>query len=294
MRLFLHLAFVICGFIQVVHGQFMRTVPFELLPSGHMVVKASIDGVTGRFIFDTGAGISVFSKSFFSKLPHKHLQDEVFTAFRATGERMDLPLYKVNDLVFGGYIKREEEISYLDINFGGFDGILSLKLLEQHPFTIDYVENNFILETPLHIDRIEKNGKVVPLQLGQYRGKALDIFADFLLNDSLHLQCALDCGAGKEVFKFNMRYMKRLGMLAWDTSKVKKHEKRSETDSSIRTISYVTHLSKIALKNAPSVKKNNIPAQFIDGLIYDGILSINWLGSKITFDIPRQEMIIWK
>jgi len=40
-------------------------IPFELLPSGHILVKAKIDSVEGSFIFDTGAGITVFTKKFF-------------------------------------------------------------------------------------------------------------------------------------------------------------------------------------------------------------------------------------
>ena len=76
-------------------------IPFELLPSGHILVKAKVDNVQGNFIFDTGAGITVFTKTFFKKLTHTTLEDGGYTAFRATGERVDLNLYRVAGFEFG-------------------------------------------------------------------------------------------------------------------------------------------------------------------------------------------------
>lgn len=75
-----------------------QEIPFEPLPSGHMLVKAKVAGVEGRFIFDTDGGITAFTKPFLTKLPNTTAEDGGFT---------------------------------------GIDGILSLKLLETQPFTID-------------------------------------------------------------------------------------------------------------------------------------------------------------
>lgn len=292
MRKLLSLLLITTLFVPFVNAQPFPPVPFELLPSGHIVVKATVEGVTGNFIFDTGAGLTVFTKTFFDKLPARKAEDGGFTGFRATGERLDMELYKVAGFTMGSFKKGMEEVSFIEANFGGYDGILSLKLLEKQPFTIDYTKREIVFESPAQIKQLIKTGKVVPLQLEQSRGKALDIFAYFTLNDSLRLQCSLDGGAGKDVFKFNSRYMDRLGISRTDTTRVKIFENKSETNEKIRTRYYTATVDKIALSDAGSIRKIKFRAQFLDTLIYDGILSINWLGNRITIDLPGSQLII--
>ncbi len=268
-------------------------IPFQLLESGHILVKAKIDGVEGNFIFDTGAGLTVFTKQFFAKLPHTAPVDGGFTAFRATGERLDVDLYTVRDFQFGDIKKPLSEVSYLDIDLGGADGIISLKLMEQQPFTIDFDKKEIRLESAQQLSARKKTGKIIPLQLEQSHGKALDMFAYFRVNDTLTLQFSLDSGAGKDVYRLNSKYMQRLGIDANDTTAVKRFQRKSEINqSSFVTNIYTTPVKKIAAAAAPGVSVANFKAQFIDGLIYDGIMWISWLGPKITIDIPGSQLIL--
>jgi hypothetical protein len=32
--------------------------------------------------------------------------------------------------------------------------------------------------------------------------------------------------------------------------------------------------------------------QLVDGLIYDGIMWINWLGKKISFDLQKEQLLV--
>ncbi len=107
--------------------------PLPVLPSGHILLKARIEGVEGNFIFDTGAGLTVFTKTFFDKLKSVKKEDGGYTGFRATGERLDIDLYEVRDFEFGPLKKPVEEVSFLDANLGGIDGIIAIKLLEHQP-----------------------------------------------------------------------------------------------------------------------------------------------------------------
>lgn len=266
--------------------------PITILPSGHIQVKATVNGVEGSFIFDTGAGLTVFTKQFFNKLRDTTALDGGFTAFRATGERLDIALYTVRNIVLGKVKKAEEEVSYLDMDMGGMDGILSLKMLESQPFTIDFEKKVIRFETPQSIAALRKTGHVMPLQPEQSRGKALDIFAYFRVNDSLTLQLALDSGAGQDVFKFNAKYMQRLGIDVSDTLLVKRREKRSELNPAFTSNTYTATLKKLAVAESPAVNITDLKAQFVDGLIYDGIIWINWLGSQITINLPGKEMLI--
>lgn len=267
-------------------------IPFTLLESGHILVKAKIDGVEGNFIFDTGAGLTVFVKSFFEKLKQVTKEDGGYTGFRATGERLDIDLYKVKNVEFGPVKKAVEEISYLDANLGGIDGILSLKLVESMPFTIDFDKKVLRFESAQTLSYIRKKAKSIPVQLEQSRDKSLTIFSYFKVNDTLNLQLSLDSGAGKEIYRLNAKYLKQLGVDVNDTLKVKTFEKKSEFNPDHISHIYVTSISSIAAAAAPSVSKKDFRVQFLDGLIYDGIIWINWLGSKITFDLDKKVLLV--
>ncbi|WP_312313417.1 hypothetical protein [Empedobacter brevis] len=39
---------------------FAQKIAMQLLPSGHIITKATIDGKEGNFIFDIGRGINLF------------------------------------------------------------------------------------------------------------------------------------------------------------------------------------------------------------------------------------------
>lgn len=267
-------------------------IPFELLPSGHILVKAKVEGIQGNFIFDTGAGITMFTKSFFSKLKDTLREDGGYTGFRATGERLDIALYWVKNVEFGAIKKAKEEVSYIDANLGGIDGILSLKLMESQPFTIDYNKKVIRMESAQTLTSIQKTAKSIPVQLEQSREKALTIFSYFKVNDTLTLQFSLDSGAGKDVYRINSKHLQRLGVDVSDTLHVKKIAKRSEINTDFVSNIYITKLPKLATANNPSINTTNFPAQFVDGLIYDGIIWINWLGSRITFDLDRKRLLV--
>jgi len=269
-------------------------IPFQLLGSGHLLVKAKADGIEGNFIFDTGAGITVFTKTYFDKLQHVTREDGGYTGFRATGERLDIDLYHVKDFEFGSIKKAEEEISYIGVNLGGIDGIISLKALEAVPFTIDYEKKVLRIETSQTLATIKKKASVVPVQLEQSRNKSLTLFSYFKVNDTLHLQLSLDSGAGKDVFRLNAKYLKQLGVDANDSLHVKKIEKKSEFDEKHVSHIYLTSLSKLSSAAAPTVSTSNFPVQFVEGLIYDGIIWINWLGAKVTFDLQQKQLLVQK
>jgi len=293
MRLFLLLVFHCACLCLAASGQSASpAIPFQLLGSGHILVKATVDGVEGNFLFDTGAGLTVLTKTFFDKLPHAEKKDGGFTAFRATGERLDADLYTVKDFELGSMKHAAEEVSYLDVKLGGLDGIISLKFMEKQPFTIDLEKKEIRLETPATLAAIRKTGTLIPIQPEDYRGHALDMFAYFRVNDTLTLQLSLDSGAGKDVFKLNAKYLQALGVNVDDTTRVKKTARRSEINKDFVSHTYLTSLDKLAAAAAPSVYTTGFRAQFVEGLIYDGIMWINWLGNRITIDVPGRAMLV--
>lgn len=282
-----------CIFLTAAQAQTSRNeIPFQVLPSGHILLKAKVEGVEGNFIFDTGAGLTVFTKTFFDKLKNVTKEDGGYTGFRATGERLDIDLYQVRDFEFGPLKKPREEVSFLDANLGGIDGIIAIKLIEHQPFTIDFTKNVLRFEDQSSLAAIRKSAKTIPLQLEQSRNKSLTIFAYFMVNDSLRLQFSLDSGAGKDVFRLNAKLLERLHVNVNDTANVRRVERKSEFNENFKSAIYHTQLPKLSPEGVPSIQTGPFPAQLVEGLIYDGIIWINWLGPKLTFDLSAPALLV--
>jgi Aspartyl protease len=270
------------------------SVPFTLDSDGHILFKAMIDGVEGNFIFDTGAGINVLSKSFFDKLPHMVAADGVFTGFRATGDRIDSRLYYAKELSIGKNTFGLSALTYFDMGPVPFDGIISIKNFEKDViFTIDYSAKTLTFAPRKNLSALEKGAKgVIPLQLQDERGICLDIFCRVRICDTLTLQFCLDSGAGTNGLRINQVFMKYLPIDTADTAHVRTITHASEFKPGYVNRMYVANIDRLALADAPAISVHSPRAQFVEDLIYDGIMSINWLGNKLTFSIPDKEIVI--
>lgn len=268
-------------------------IPFEQTPQGHILIKAVVNGVEGSFVFDTGGGVNVVTKKFAGKANITQQKDGGYTAFRATGERVDVVFYASQSIAIGSYKIDKPEIAVLDADFGPIDGLISLVNFRTQPFTIDYSKKQLVLQTTQSLQAIRKKSHAtVPLQLEDSRGRSLDIFAYFRVNDTLTLQFLLDSGSGSGVFRFNPRYMPQLGIDKSDSVKVKVREHRSEIDTAFVSRTYIAEIKKLQPHNTTAKPHTAFKAAFVDGLIYDGIISIDWMGPVLTFDLARRELLL--
>ncbi len=265
------------------------SVPIEVGRHGHIYIEVKVDNVEGRFILDTGAGINVISSKFASKIHGLKEEDGYFTGFRATGEAMRLNLYKVDDIKIGNLIVRGPTVTVLNADLGDFDGLISVTSFRTRPFTIDFADKKLLLETGSSLEEREKAGKAVPIRLDDDRGISLDMFTDVRVNDRLTLLVSLDSGAGFNVYRFNSGFMTDLGL---DTATAGKYIKKSSMNTGTKNTFYVDDLKSIALYSVPSIHTGKVKASFLSSLIYDGITGINWLGKRITIDIPDRKIIL--
>ncbi|RKR80838.1 aspartyl protease [Mucilaginibacter gracilis] len=264
-------------------------IPFELTPQGHIVVKAKINGVEGNFIFDTGAGLTLITKTFSDKIGKLHKQDGSYTAFRATGEKLTVDLYDAKTVALGNFIEHNPVLTIFDVNLGPIDGLISLMSFKEQPFTINYTNKRIIFETNKSMPAIRKAGHTIPLQLEESRDKALTMAAYFIVNNKLTLQFLIDSGAGSNIYRINSRYITALGV---DTANASKIAIPSEFNPKVNTIIYQANVKSITAKQTPAIQCQDVKASFIDGLIYDGIVSLNWIGKQVTFDMKKREMIV--
>ena len=263
------------------------TLPFTLTDAGHIMVKATVNGVEGNFVFDTGAGLNMLTKKFADKIKDLEKTDEFYIGHRATGEAITADLWKAKTLDVGPLKSTNSFLTIIDIDFP-LDGLISLTLFKNTPVTIDYTNKVLIFESDKDLKTLSKKGKIIPIQISNEHDKTLGIYTYVKLNNKLTLQVALDSGAGFNVFRFNSRYMSALGIDPATTQTVYRKSDFKPTEGNNYYGTTAQQLSTI--NNTATVKDFKIT--FIEGLIEQGITCINWLGNKITIDIRNKRLIV--
>ncbi|WP_312555204.1 aspartyl protease family protein [Empedobacter brevis] len=260
---------------------FAQKIPLQLLPSGHIITKATIDGKEGNFIFDTGGGINLFFENFAKDLKQKESYN-FLTAYRATGERIDAPLFKNEEVNFAEKSFRKVPYSTYNMTIEGIDGLISLQMFGETDFIIDFNKKE------IELTDFSKNEKLksFDIQLTTYADKATDIFTYITLNDNYTIQVLLDSGAGSNSFWISDKFIKTLQI---DKTTLEISEKKSEFDENIVTKFYKGTISSIANQ---FVTLKDPKVTFVEGLIYEGKTSINWFGNKIGISLKNKKMYI--
>lgn len=271
---------VITASLAITSIAFSQKMPISVLPSGHLVVGAEIDGKKGNFIFDTGGGINLFLGNFSKGLEPKETYNYL-TAFRATGEKMTIPLFKSKEIIFNGKKFKDTWYSTHDMEMKGIDGLISLPMLYDTEFIIDYTTNELIFP------KEKLNGKkVMDIQLSTNADQSMDITTYVLLNNKYKINVLLDSGAGKDSFWLSERLMNTMDIKKEGLNVV---EKKSEFNPDLTTKFYKSDIGSISTPFA-TVEKPKV--FFVDGLIYEGKTSINWLGKKLGFNLKEKKIYI--
>lgn len=261
---------------------FSQKIPFKTLPSGHIIVPAKIEGVEGNFILDTGAGINLFFNDFAAKLSQKPFSYNFFTGFRATGERIDIPLFRSKEVIFGGKSFKNTPFSTAEMKLQGIDGLLSLKMFEHQDIVIDYnkQEISFTDAGP------ETYSRSIDIFLSIQQDDTVDIFTYITLNNQYKIKVLLDSGAGSNSFWLSDKLLPTLNA---DTKSMQIIEKESEFNKSVKTKIYKGSIDLISNEYA-TVKKPAV--MFVENLIYEGKTSIDWLGKKIVISVKNKKIYI--
>ena len=209
---------------------YAQKIPFQLLPSGHILVSADVDGKKGNFIFDTGGGINLFFDDYAKDLRQTSTSN-FLTAFRATGERMDIPLYQNSEVLFAGKEFKGVPFSTFNMKLNGINGLISLQMFKDTDFIIDY-DNKEIILTNLST---KSSKKQYDIQLSTLADNSIDIFTYVTLNDKHKIQVLLDSGAGNDSFWLSE---KLINLLNLDKTKLDLSEKKSEFNENVITKFY--------------------------------------------------------
>ena len=260
-------------------SKLVAQIPFEIGKGGHIIFKAKINGIEGKFIFDTGAGINAIFKKFSQKIKNEKTNN-FFVGHRATGEELNVDLYNAKSFEINNKNFQNQKYAIVDLVYGDIDGIISLQPFREIPVSIDYINKKILFNRP------SKNEKSIDIQLADYAGNAIDIFTYVELNDILKIQILLDSGAGKNSFWFSSKLLEPL--------KLNKSEFKTvpvKSDFNKENNYYYGKLEKLRTINKLQTI-NNIDVSFVDGLIYEGKTSIEWLGKILTIDIAKKKIFI--
>lgn len=261
------------------HMASAQKAPLTILPSGHLIVQAEVEGKKGNFIFDTGGGINLFLNNFSKDLSQKESYN-FLTAFRATGEQMTVPLFKSKEIVFNGKKFKDTWYATHSMEIKGIDGLISLAMLYDTEFIIDYTNKELIFPK----EKLSGN-KIVDIQLSTNADQSLDITTYIHVNN-LKINVLLDSGAGNDSFWLSERLMNTLGIKKESLQLV---EKKSEFNPAITNKFYKGSVASVSNSFA-RVEKPHV--FFVEGLIYEGKTSINWLGKKLGFNLKEKKIYI--
>lgn len=268
----------------------LGSIPFTANADGLMIVPAVLGGSRSvHVILDTGAGLDVFAPSLVAELHGKPAG--LFSAFRMTGERLDIPLFVVSELSIGPMVKKDVVVGTWEVleqfhRDGAIDGVISVNNFRQQPFTVDFIERVVVFESPQSLVRRRALGESSPLLVHDQRGIALDLFAHFLVG-SHPGQCEIDTGSPRGTI--STRYFGPLGITAGDRGSRQPDVGGSAARGQTH---FETTLPQIALAAAPRVTLGQARVSFSD-IIYDCVVGVDfWSGKVVTVDIAGLQLIV--
>jgi len=264
-----------------------KVIPLQITDNGFIFVKTTLnDNITGNFLLDTGAGMHVLSGKYFEKVKSSAKSAGYFTGFRHNGERLDTEIYTIPSVAIDGYEQENPYIGYYPpLDEYGMDGIISLKMFENQPFTIDFKNKQLILESPESLKKLAENAGIIPFTVQQYRDKALDIFIKVCVN-GVPVEAEFDTGSGYNALMINPFFMEKMN--------IKKEECREQIQNKEQNLKdYFAQIPAGGVCSVPTVAGKDVTIMFREGLIYEALIGSGWFKDKaLTIDIPNQRMLV--
>lgn len=268
------------------------SISFRLGADQFLIFPVTVAGVQQDFIFDTGIGVSLISKSLCRKLSCKETGKQ--TGKRMSGQDVTLSMTKVRSLAIGSQKLENVPVGIFDMDalmpelkVGGF---VSLGFFEQQPISVDYVNKTITFETDESLKKIRAEGVAVPIKLDR-QGDALGIFMPLVLPNGQEAMVEVDTGS--QALILDERFMKELGISSSD-SQVKRRDGADETGHKYARF-FTTLTGSVHLPGGSNAMKVDSPAVMFQKIIYDGLVGHYFLREfQVTYDLPRKELIFRK
>lgn len=173
-------------------------IPFDRV--GHFIrVRAGLlGGVEGRFLIDTGIGITVVHPTLVDTAGLERT-DEHQLGHRMSGQEIRIPLVRLARLELGEHVVTDALAGVANLgdteSENGFDGIIGLDLLGHLPLTVDPFAHVIRLGAPAPGPAA---ATVVPARLNR-DGLAVDMRVDLRLPNGQVVEVEVDTGSGSTI-----------------------------------------------------------------------------------------------
>lgn len=136
---------------------------------GLETVDATASGHPGRFLFDSGFGVSAMTPAFAGIIgctPWGKI-----SGFCAIGERIDAPRCNETKLKIGSVTTTLAEVAVFDLahlmgpSAAGLSGVIGLDVLAGRTVTLDVMHHELVVEDAASLATIRKTGVAVPIRL---------------------------------------------------------------------------------------------------------------------------------
>ena len=242
---------------------------------------------SGRFVLDTGIGVSLVSESLADTLGATRL-GRSYTGRRMSGQEVAVPLVTLPELRFGPVRRVELVAGVLDLDgLGDLDGFLSLEFFRHAPFTVDYEGSVVVVETPESLAARASVGTTVALEL-EDEGCSLDVFMALVLPNGREISAEVDMGSDSLILDEALAAPLGVDLRAADVRRV---EGVDETGHS-----YVRSFTRLAGSihpaSAPELSQTD-PEVMFQRIIHDGLVGNAFLRNfVVTYDVAGSRMIV--
>lgn len=267
-------------------------IPFSYVEQNFIVIPVKInDAIAGKFVLDTGIGVSLISKSLCDQLKCKIKSNH--TGKRMSGQELTLPISEVKSLSFGNIRQTEMPVGVFDMEQlmpgTGVDGFLSIGFFKNHAFTVDYKNKVLTIETDSTLEKVKSAGVTVPIQI-DHQGVSTSIHMPLILPNGKQISAEVDTGS--QALILDEKFMAALGIKGTDSS-VRQKEGKDETGHAFNR--YFTTLNRaVHLPDHPEMKVESINVMF-QKIIYDGLVGHFFLREfTVTYNLKKSEMIFRK
>ncbi|HST18886.1 MAG TPA: aspartyl protease family protein [Gaiellaceae bacterium] len=250
-------------------------------------MPASAGEASGRFVLDTGIGVSLVTESLATASGASSL-GRSYSGRRMSGQEVAVPLVELPELRFGPVRRVGLVAGVLDLEgLGDLDGFLSLEFFRHAPFTVDYANSAVVVETPESLEARASAGTAVALELVD-EGCSLDAFTALELPNGREISVEVDMGSDSLILDASLAEPLGIDLAAEDVRRV---EGVDETGNA-----YVRSFTRLAgaihPAGAPELAQAE-PEVMFQRIIHDGLVGSAFLRRfAVTYDVAGSRMIL--
>lgn len=256
---------------------------------GHFVrIPVSLPGgVTGRFLVDTGIGVTVVHPSFVDRVGLERTGED-HVGHRMSGQELRIPLVRVPQLNLGDHVLTNALAGVADLGetegANGFDGILGLDLLGELPLTVDPFAHMIRLGV---LGADTDAATLVPVRLHR-DGLSIDLRADLQLPNGQVIEVEVDTGSGSTIL--GRQFMSACGVDGHEND-ARTQEGTDETGHQF--VRYFVPIEGVLMLATAPGTMHERPTVMFQEIELDGLIGTDFLDRYVqTYDTRNSTIVL--